>query len=463
MPLDNLVIVRHAARLDSQDPAWKHRSPTPYDTPLAEVGFTQAKATAETIHSNLRQSSIQSPRQLIAIHCSPFMRCVQTGLTLAKTLAQYNDVVLRVDAFLGEWQTPDYFEDITPPPNDNHESLQASSLAWAAQQPLKTGSVKIDFSWPLAKLGNAGDYGESWSVMYSRFKHGLDNLVSYYDREDKSRTVILVTHGAGCNPLLGSRLRTPVLFTMGLASFCMLKRHQKEEKEWTLVSVSNDLNALLEEHDLPHGLRHNSISYTPITHDSGMNPYKIYMPEATFNITARPRTKSLSVPQVPDLLDSTSTSTSCSSVVDFFSSDAQVHQDAEHAVPISVSPHVSIHSTSPNYHGPFATCNQNTLKITSPQQLLKQNLTPLLSAQQFQAKVVAPSRNSASYTSTSSGMTTPTSSLLTAFKYSSGATTPTAAQSNVFTVPVSASTSYTPVSAAVEDEDSFFFLGSNQC
>jgi hypothetical protein len=101
-------------------------------------------------------------KQKVVIHSSPFLRCLQTSVAIGSGIAQYSDAsylrkpktvesglkaksaslpelkgdehsvkaigddspeqgsiktVMRVDAFLGEWLTPDYFEHITPPPN----------------------------------------------------------------------------------------------------------------------------------------------------------------------------------------------------------------------------------------------------------------------------------------------------------------------------------------------------------
>jgi broad specificity phosphatase PhoE len=72
----------------------------------------------------------------IVIHSSPYLRCIQTSTAIAAGISQFqpptpppkpealsrnhagpDKILLRIDAFLGEWLSPDYFEDITPPPN----------------------------------------------------------------------------------------------------------------------------------------------------------------------------------------------------------------------------------------------------------------------------------------------------------------------------------------------------------
>lgn len=111
-------------------------------------------------------------KQKVVIHSSPFLRCLQTSVAIGSGIAQYSDAsylrkpktadkglkansasipeleadeysvkplgddapeegsiktVMRVDAFLGEWLTPDYFDHITPPPNSTMMVASAKS------------------------------------------------------------------------------------------------------------------------------------------------------------------------------------------------------------------------------------------------------------------------------------------------------------------------------------------------
>ncbi|KAJ5593808.1 uncharacterized protein N7459_000016 [Penicillium hispanicum] len=167
-----VFIARHGARLDAADKDWHLTSPTPYDPPLSYGGWNQARALGLRIASLLQapeytgispesdgsQSSAVDPptnlpptpalsdlchRYNIVIHASPYLRCLQTAIGVGAGLSQYRSVgettgsteptpvlptdaghagssdlraLLRVDAFLGEWLSPDYFDQITPPP-----------------------------------------------------------------------------------------------------------------------------------------------------------------------------------------------------------------------------------------------------------------------------------------------------------------------------------------------------------
>ncbi|KAG6366634.1 hypothetical protein INS49_000812 [Diaporthe citri] len=180
-----IFVVRHGNRLDAANKQWHLQSPTPYDPPLTYSGWNQARAVGQRIGEILRDGDKErdkeqqadslatdgTPRKRrkykVAIHSSPFLRCVQTSIGISAGLASIPEpptptvarassthsvtnprlrptvqpdvsvppptpptssrpssraksaiqkTVLRLDAFLGEWLTPGYFELITPPP-----------------------------------------------------------------------------------------------------------------------------------------------------------------------------------------------------------------------------------------------------------------------------------------------------------------------------------------------------------
>ncbi|KAK3323754.1 hypothetical protein B0T19DRAFT_213147 [Cercophora scortea] len=172
-----LCVVRHGFRLDAADKQWHLSSPTPYDPPLTYSGWQQAKALGVRIASIIRERETAAGKQTtdpsgtrkrkrykVVLHSSPFLRCIQTSIAISAGLAQESTPfdsspadeiprpstpvlsprsrptvvtdaldssspppnpnrpvsirrsVLRLDAFLGEWLSPTYFELITPPP-----------------------------------------------------------------------------------------------------------------------------------------------------------------------------------------------------------------------------------------------------------------------------------------------------------------------------------------------------------
>ncbi|KAK9447942.1 uncharacterized protein V1518DRAFT_419271 [Limtongia smithiae] len=176
-------------------------------------------------------------RVAVCIHTSPFLRCVMTANRVARTLHTCKSnisVSLRVDAFLGEWLTPDYFANTSPPPDDGHASLVASAYSWL----LSNGAAPyLDMAYPFTRAGRAGEYGERWRAMYERFSDGLASLVSLYGDSaspsvlDLSTNLdvvlVLVTHGAGCNALVGALSGAPILAEFGIASLSVAVPHKR--------------------------------------------------------------------------------------------------------------------------------------------------------------------------------------------------------------------------------------------
>lgn len=110
--------------------------------------------------------------------------------------------------------------------------------------------VKVDYKWDSMReprcWGDGGKFGEEWSQMHKRFRHGLSSMVDWYattqseskqpvaddheavpeanDVDDEDLVVVLVTHGAGCNALIGALTNQPVLLDVGMASLTMAVR-----------------------------------------------------------------------------------------------------------------------------------------------------------------------------------------------------------------------------------------------
>ena len=140
------------------------------------------------------------------------------------------------------------------------------SYAISPSQPIPHGyvshardaCVRVDNLWdslrPPLEWGSGGEYGEEWSAMHKRFRKGLQEMISWYRSHDHSETLkpisddtsesgnsdsedpedcddddtdtvlILVTHGAGCNALIGALTSQPVLLDVGMASLTMAVR-----------------------------------------------------------------------------------------------------------------------------------------------------------------------------------------------------------------------------------------------
>ena len=144
----------------------------------------------------------------------------------------------------------------TPPvPSYAVSPLQAIPQGYVAHA--RDACVNVDYQWdslrPPLEWGNGGDYGEEWSSMHRRFRKGLHEMLSWYrnhnpsqkseeedslspsltktdtnpskETEDDTDTIlVIITHGAGCNALIGALTNQPVLIDVGMASLTMAVR-----------------------------------------------------------------------------------------------------------------------------------------------------------------------------------------------------------------------------------------------
>ncbi|KAG6160585.1 hypothetical protein E4U24_003068 [Claviceps purpurea] len=412
LELPLMLISRHGSRLDAADKSWHLTSPTPYDPPLTYGGFLQARQVGNHIASilerakaddetsaGLEPSRHRKPRRYkVVIHSSPFLRCVQTSIGISSGLAQtfahsnynprdhivprappqaepqfqFKSTLLRLDSFLGEWLSPEYFENITPPPGpalmlggakaellrredygiyadirepepprpssgslwqspltspanvpsspstESDASINVSTLrpalpggadgkkGYTAPRPIhavsssgsipegfvahaRDSTVIVDYQWDSMRspldFGDSGQLGEEWASMHKRFRNGLTRLVNWYastdssadhiakavlyghdghdtydthdthdthptnathdtsqdsanDLEDIETVVIMVSHGAGCNALIGAVTHRPVLMDIGIASITMASRKRNLDYGALLSSAS---------------------------------------------------------------------------------------------------------------------------------------------------------------------------------------------------------------------------------
>ncbi|KAL2153493.1 hypothetical protein VTH82DRAFT_4648 [Thermothelomyces myriococcoides] len=347
-------------------------------------------------------------RYEVVLHSSPFLRCIQTSIAISAGLAQdsspfetrngnttssdpasslrneprptattdgrdantpspagaMNKIrksVLRLDAFLGEWLSPSYFEFITPPPESvmmlasakadllrredyphhishshsvSHHHSSSHGQLWSPGSRERLGSSTtngaqsngfssgfgmdtafggnvngrsndharpgrggyvspvphyaissnhtipmgyvshardacsiVDYQWHSTRgaldWGDGGTFPEEWAAMHKRFRFGLQSLVDWYSTTEKptrpvtrsamsahaensaesddddvetEAIVILVSHGAGCNALIGAITHKPVLMDVGMASLTMAVRKPDVET----ISLSGD-------------------------------------------------------------------------------------------------------------------------------------------------------------------------------------------------------------------------------
>ncbi|KAK3706635.1 hypothetical protein LTR37_012644 [Vermiconidia calcicola] len=119
----------------------------------------------------------------------------------------------------------------------------------------RNACTSVDYQWDSSRAplnyGDGGELGEEWGAMHRRFRRGLNHLVDWYgqhsadersedalgfeqaerhaaagelEEESEETVLVMVTHGAGCNALIGAITGQPVLLDVGMASLTMAVR-----------------------------------------------------------------------------------------------------------------------------------------------------------------------------------------------------------------------------------------------
>ncbi|KAI1470534.1 uncharacterized protein F4812DRAFT_269058 [Daldinia caldariorum] len=156
------------------------------------------------------------------------------------------------------------------------------SYALSTSEPIPRGyvthardaCVDFDYQWDSSRddigWGDGGILPEEWAEMHQRFRKGLKRLVEWYsttknpaemvtkssspaspkfppnksdnssrsidDEVEVESVVVLVSHGAGCNALIGAITQQPVLIDVGMSSITMAER--KPEFDSALATTS---------------------------------------------------------------------------------------------------------------------------------------------------------------------------------------------------------------------------------
>lgn len=134
-------------------------------------------------------------------------------------------------------------------PTPTYALLQSAPIPNGYVAHARDMCLDIDFQWDSMRepqqWGDGGSYGEEWSSMHRRFRYGLSNMISWYkdkcaefdpqdakdagndlkgDEDDADVVLIIITHGAGSNALIGALTNQPVLLDVGMASLTMAVR-----------------------------------------------------------------------------------------------------------------------------------------------------------------------------------------------------------------------------------------------
>lgn len=139
------------------------------------------------------------------------------------------------------------------PPQPHYAISASSQIPRGYVTHARNACCNVDYSWDSSRQpqdwGDGGEFGEEWSTLHKRTRRGFNGMIMWYNRhgtdertedalgfeqsgqhgdedieEQEDLVVILVTHGAGCNALIGALTGQPVLLDVGMASLTMAVR-----------------------------------------------------------------------------------------------------------------------------------------------------------------------------------------------------------------------------------------------
>ncbi|MBP0018186.1 MAG: histidine phosphatase family protein [Cyanobacteria bacterium SBLK] len=196
-------IARHANRLDFVNPEWFNTAERPYDPPLSEDGFMQAKELGK----RLQLEKIQH------IFASPFLRTVQTANEVAYSL----DLPIKLEAGLSEWLNPDWMPKMPD---------RLSPEALAKKYP------RIDLRYESRVIP---EYPESEEDVLARTGRTVQQLVLEFAED-----ILLIGHGAS---VLGSTRGLVGGNTGYRVALCSLFKVVKASEQWVL-ELEGDISHL---------------------------------------------------------------------------------------------------------------------------------------------------------------------------------------------------------------------------
>jgi hypothetical protein len=193
------------------------------------------------------------------------------GLTLQRTKSKEAHAPLVEPALVPSPMSSRIYE----PPLPSYSVSPADPIPRGYIAHAQDACIKADFQWdsmrPPQDWGDGGEYGDEWSTMHKRFRRGLAGMMQWYRlhgatppknpirgfmfkeplrltpphvshaksdpfpnfnddagvEDEEELVLVLITHGAGCNALLGAMTNQPVLMDIGLASLSMAVRRDE--------------------------------------------------------------------------------------------------------------------------------------------------------------------------------------------------------------------------------------------
>lgn len=171
-------------------------------------------------------------------------------------------------------KVPDHIYD---PPVPSYAISPSDPIPRGYTAHARDACIDVDWQWDSMRApqvwGDGGEYGDEWSTMHKRFRKGLAGMMTWYREhgaspkdnypgfflrplalttrkksapvpnadavieDDEDLVLVLVTHGAGCNALLGAISNQPILLDINLASLSMAVKRDEPRKTYSTPSI----------------------------------------------------------------------------------------------------------------------------------------------------------------------------------------------------------------------------------
>lgn len=220
-----------------------------WDPPLSPRGVLQSQKTGAYLTDLAKEKAalnhdFQLENLRVIIYTSPFQRCVETALGLARGFHEtsqsatrqpgtwpsrpavtkdqpQHSPLIRIEPGLAEWLNEQWFDDVCPAPRVVSRRLQ--ELAVANAQVSHYAAV----DWGYKPAEPHFSFPEPFHAMLARFNKTRRRVLEALRREtedmngDEDVVVIWVTHGAGVNALLESFKGEPTVLE---TDYCCLSK-----------------------------------------------------------------------------------------------------------------------------------------------------------------------------------------------------------------------------------------------
>lgn len=235
-PSNMMVALAKAELLRSAEPLQGAKIVEP-DGSVTE--FPGGDSTGRSIHHRRPRSSTMGMADLARA-----MPGLEPSIANLSSTAAFESGHSRSSSSSSSSQKPRYVGYI--PPTPTYALLHSAPIPRGYVAHARDACIDVDFQWDSMRepqnWGDGGTFGEEWSAMHRRFRGGVSNIVGWYkdkgpdfdpqddrlvedddSRGDDNSDVVLVvmTHGAGCNALIGALTNQPVLMDIGMGSLTM--------------------------------------------------------------------------------------------------------------------------------------------------------------------------------------------------------------------------------------------------